>query len=393
MSNMAGDSFVVVMAPRATVSAQQKHSTLIPAASAASGARTYAVLACTFASLGGLFFGYDQGVTGGVLVMNSFLDDWCVGWHGQTYDACRAAAAALPARWLDYTLWYNMTYNVGCIAGALVGGWVADAFGRRVTIFTAGLLFCVGTSWIAREGGDGGDDLLLQPAMLQRVAIAMGLQVLQQATGINPMFAYGGLIFKDVAGDGVRAVLLLSVVNFLGTVPAMRWVDTCGRRQLLLLGAVGMVLGHAVAGAAFVLGCSGGGGDGSSCSAGAATGVLAGTAVFVAHFAVSWGPVCWIYPAEIFPLRVRAKAVALSTMANWVMGSAMASAVKLFPALDVSGVFFVFGALCAVAGTFVYFLCPETKGLLLEDIDALFTSGTTGSSKASTYEKVGTQAV
>ncbi|TYZ53917.1 hypothetical protein PybrP1_012217, partial [[Pythium] brassicae (nom. inval.)] len=48
------------------------------------GSRTYAIIVCVFASLGGWFFGYDQGVTGGVLVMKSCIGDWCVGWHGQT---------------------------------------------------------------------------------------------------------------------------------------------------------------------------------------------------------------------------------------------------------------------------------------------------------------------
>uniref|UniRef100_K3X9T5 Hexose transporter 1 n=1 Tax=Globisporangium ultimum (strain ATCC 200006 / CBS 805.95 / DAOM BR144) TaxID=431595 RepID=K3X9T5_GLOUD len=112
------------------------------------GTRTYAIIVCIFASLGGLFFGYDQGVTGGVLVMDSFVNDWCVGWHEQTYKDCTAKSSSLPNRWIDYTLWYNMTYNIGCIFGALLGGWVADKFGRRVTIFNAGLLFCIGTSWV-----------------------------------------------------------------------------------------------------------------------------------------------------------------------------------------------------------------------------------------------------
>ncbi|RLN95693.1 hypothetical protein BBJ28_00019339, partial [Nothophytophthora sp. Chile5] len=113
------------------------------------GKRTYAIIVCVFASLGGLFFGYDQGVTGGVLVMSSYLNDFCVGWHDQTMDDCTKAASDLPQRWVDFTLWYNMTYNIGCMIGALAGGWVADKFGRRVTIFQAGLLFCVGTSWVA----------------------------------------------------------------------------------------------------------------------------------------------------------------------------------------------------------------------------------------------------
>ena len=120
------------------------------------GTRTYAIIVCLFASLGGLFFGYDQGVTGGVLVMDSFINDYCVGedWNGFSYADCTADSSKLPTQWLDYTLWYNMTYNIGCIFGALIGGYVADKFGRRVTIFNAGMLFCIGTTWVTSPIAD-----------------------------------------------------------------------------------------------------------------------------------------------------------------------------------------------------------------------------------------------
>ncbi|GLE03420.1 hypothetical protein PINS_up012322 [Pythium insidiosum] len=202
----------------------------------------------------------------------------------------------------------------------------------------------------------------------------MFLQVLQQATGINPMFTYGGLIFKDVAGDGILSIFLLSVVNFLSTIPAMRWVDTYGRRSLLLIGAVGMVLGHLIAGITFTAGCDGDT-DKTNCGKAAGYIIVVGTSFFIFNFAISWGPVCWIYPAEIFPLNVRAKSVSLSTMANWIMGTCMTFVVKLFPALNINGVFFLFAVTCTGCGVFVYFFCPETKGMLLEDIESLFVSG------------------
>jgi len=227
---------------------------------------------------------------------------------------------------------------------------------------------------IAQEGNEAGWKELLQPSILKRVIITMLLQVLQQATGINPMFTYGGLIFKDVAGDGILSIFLLSIVNFVSTIPAMRWVDTYGRRQLLLIGAVGMVVGHLIAGITFTAGCNGNTDD-AGCSDGAGYVILIGTAFFIFNFAISWGPVCWIYPAEIFPMNVRAKAVSLSTMANWVMGTCMTWIVKLFPSLNINGVFFLFAATCTISGIFVYYFCPETKGILLEDIESIFHSG------------------
>ncbi|EGZ09554.1 hypothetical protein PHYSODRAFT_338327 [Phytophthora sojae] len=448
------------------------------------GSRTYAIVVCVFAALGGMFFGYDQGVTSSMLIMDSFLYDYCVGWHNFTYEECTRSTSDLPDEWTTFTVWYNMAYNLGCLVGAFIGGFVADKLGRRATIFCAGLLFCGGTCWVCfnksqahtlmyiariiqgfgvgnssfslplfgaemapkelrgmlsgfmqmtvviglflanvvniivynhdrgwrttngismappivvllgiwfvpesprwtyrhkgkeeaervlkrlrqtdnvghelevigdqiaeEEADDKGLLEIFEPSVRKRVIIAMMLQVLQQATGINPIMSYGALIFKDITNAGIYAAFFLSGVNFLSTIPAMRWVDTFGRRQLLLIGAVGMVGGWFI---------------------------CVGSAFFVFNFAISWEPVCWIYPAEIFPLGVRALAVALSTAANWAMGAVMTEVVKLFPHLNINGVFFLFAGLCCICGVFVYLFCPETKGIMLEDIEALFHSG------------------
>ncbi|OQR85734.1 hypothetical protein THRCLA_10640, partial [Thraustotheca clavata] len=109
------------------------------------GSRAYAIVVCVFASLGGIFFGYDQGVTGGVLVMDSFLKDFCYGFGGNTKEDCHESSQHLPDNWSTYTTLYNVLYYLGCIGGAYLGGVVADKFGRRMTIFTAGVLFCIGT--------------------------------------------------------------------------------------------------------------------------------------------------------------------------------------------------------------------------------------------------------
>ncbi|KAJ0411254.1 hypothetical protein ATCC90586_004170 [Pythium insidiosum] len=473
------------------------------------GSRAYAIVVCLFSSLGGLFFGYDQGVTGGVLVMPSFLDAFCVDVGKNSAADCREPVASkLPSNWLTFTTLYNVVYYLGCMLGAWLAAYVADRCGRRATVFSAGAFFCLGTAvlvatppkqhamalvarvvqgmgvgnssfalplfgaevapkeirgllsgfmqmtvvtglllanvvnyvvknaaegwrisngvamfpplvvmagifcvpesprWVFQHRGRQAAQMTLQrlrqtssvedeldaineqldeehhgrrvtwselvrPLVRRRVFIAMTLQLLQQATGINPVLTYGGQIFRDVAGDGILSLLVLTIVNFVSTIPAMRWVDTCGRRRLLLLGAVGMSLGHLVAAIAFTVGCLGDTNQ-SSCDRVAAYVIIVATAFFVFNFAISWGPVCWIYPAEIFPLRVRAKALSLSTMTNWAMGALMIGIPKLFPYLNINGVFFLFFALCLCCWAFVFLLCPETKGLLLEDIEALF---------------------
>ena len=489
------------------------------------GTSTFAIIVCVFASLGGLFAGYDQGVVGGVIVMDGFLKDFCVGYKpGFTMGVCTSDTKDLPGDWTNFTTWYNMTYNVGCIFGAIIGGFIADKLGRRMTIFTAGTLFIIGVcgvcfnpsgkttqvlifrfieglgvgnssfslplfgaemapkelrgflsgfmqmtvvtgimlanivnqfvehkrnGWritygiamiapavvmlgiffvpesprwvyvhkskdaaevalkrlrqldnvdeeleaigvtVREEGQQAPWSALMEGSIAKRVGIAMFLQLLQQATGINPMFSYGGLIFKDIAGDGIFSVFLLSAVNFVSTIPAMRWVDTTGRRKLLLIGAVGMVVGHLLAGILFTAECSGNE-DKVHCPSAWGYIIVACSAFFTFNFAISWGPVCWIYPAEIFPLNVRAKAVSLSTMANWIMGAVMTFVVKLFPSLHINGVLFLFAVTCTGCGTFVYFFCPETKGILLEDIDTIFNGGKAAAHDSTKYEEVAT---
>ena len=86
------------------------------------------------------------------------------------------------------------------------------------------------------------------------------------------------------------------------------------------------------------------------------------------------GTICWLYPAEIFPNNVRAKAVSVSTLANWIMNVAIADMVpQMLVAMSASGLFFFFGCFGVVCGLFVYVFVPETKGKSLEEIDAMWS--------------------
>ncbi|KAE9289552.1 hypothetical protein PR003_g25525 [Phytophthora rubi] len=182
----------------------------------------------------------------------------------------------------------------------------------------------------------------------------MVIQLGQQATGINPIMTYGSMIFKDITGAGVYASLLLSGVNCLSSGPGLIWLDKYGRRYMALIGAVGMVIGHLFAAILFTAVC-----DGNVDNAGCPT---------------------------IFPLNVRASAVSMSTAANWIGGAVMTEVVKLFPYLNVNGVFFLFAGLAVCYGVFIYFFCPETKGIQLEDVEGLFNHGYSTSTSPSFVE-------
>ncbi|CAF3941574.1 unnamed protein product, partial [Adineta steineri] len=108
----------------------------------------FAVLLAAFSSLGGWFFGYDQGVTGGIVVMNSFKNDFCVGIYGNA-SVCDLPVASLPSDYRRYLVLFTFLYNVGCFVGALfISSFIAERYGRRAIILTSAILFMIGTSMV-----------------------------------------------------------------------------------------------------------------------------------------------------------------------------------------------------------------------------------------------------
>ncbi|KAJ0389454.1 hypothetical protein ATCC90586_012060 [Pythium insidiosum] len=159
--------------------------------------------------------------------MDSFLNDYCIGWNGMTHDDCHKDSNNLPSRWLDFTLWYNMMYNIGCIFGALIGGYVADRFGRRVTIFNAGLLFCIGTSWVCFNKAQ-------EHALLLVARVIQGMGVGNSSFSL-PIFG-AEMAPKELRGflSGfmqmtiVTGLLLANVVNLIVEHHASGWRITNG---------------------------------------------------------------------------------------------------------------------------------------------------------------------
>eukprot|EP00658_Telonema_sp_P-2_P065755 TRINITY_DN54935_c0_g1_i1.p1 TRINITY_DN54935_c0_g1~~TRINITY_DN54935_c0_g1_i1.p1 ORF type:complete len:344 (+),score=61.89 TRINITY_DN54935_c0_g1_i1:199-1230(+) len=211
----------------------------------------------------------------------------------------------------------------------------------------------------------------------RRLLIGMAIQSGQNLTGINAIMYYAPSIFTS-CGFGSANLLaqgINGVVNFVATLWAFKVVDQKGRRQLLLLG--GVIMGGSMA----LLGGLGFGfshRDPDDSSGVVVSSKLVGYVcillvfVFVVGFAISWGPVCWLLPTEMFPVTQRARCVSLTTGANFFWNIA----VGLFTpvALDSIhwGVMLIFAGLSACNFLFVYFFLPETKGVPLEQVPQMF---------------------
>ncbi|KAF9204427.1 hypothetical protein BGZ59_001042, partial [Podila verticillata] len=227
-------------------------------------------------------------------------------------------------------------------------------------------------------------ELFRKPAV-RRVFLGMTLQSWSQLTGMNVAMYYIVFIFQGAGIQGEDANLKASsiqyVLNVLFTIPAILFIDRWGRRPVLIAGSTFMALWLFLIGGLMGKYGSATSFDGNKTTTwaiqdndAASHAVIACSYLFVCSFAISWGPVSWTYPAEIYPLRIRAKAVSLSTASNWAFNFILAYAVP--PALQniQYRTYYIFAGFCVAMTIHVFFMFPETKGRTLEEMDELFNS-------------------
>ncbi|KAH8826073.1 general substrate transporter [Flagelloscypha sp. PMI_526] len=226
---------------------------------------------------------------------------------------------------------------------------------------------------------------LLKPGIPRRVMLGMSLQMWSQLTGMNVMMYYVVYVFRAAGLTGSRANLIASSVNYVlnvaATVPAIIYIDKWGRRPMLLGGTIAMgFFLFLVGGLQSRYGHLGTLADGTETwiiegNKSATNAVIVMSYFFVCSFAITMGPVSWTYPAEIFPQKVRGKAVSLSTAANWIFNFALAYAAP--PALENIRwkTYFVFGTFNFACFIHVLFMYPETVGRTLEEMEDVFAEG------------------
>lgn len=206
---------------------------------------------------------------------------------------------------------------------------------------------------------------VMEPWVRPALVVGIALAFFQQVTGINTIIYYAPTIF-EFAGFGSHKVSILATVgvgtvNVLMTIVAIWFLDRLGRKPLLYIGLVGMALSLGLLGLAFYLpGMMG------------ALKMLTVLCVifYIASFAISLGPIFWLIIAEIYPLKVRGRAMSLATLSNWLFNMIVASTfLTLTEKLGKAGAFWFYAVVCVAAIIFCYFYVPETKGRTLENIE------------------------
>lgn len=200
------------------------------------------------------------------------------------------------------------------------------------------------------------------------IFVGIMLSVFQQAVGINAVLYYAPRIFKDMGMDNEMVfTVFMGVINILFTLVAVFTVERLGRKPLLICGSVGMALG--AFGVAVTFG-----------TPGLEMVTAASIMVYSASFMFSWGPICWVLIAEIFPNTIRGAAVAVAVAFQWIFNFIVSSSfvpmfnMHLTPGDDFGHWFTygLYGLVCVLAALFVWRLVPETKGKTLEDMTALW---------------------
>jgi SP family xylose:H+ symportor-like MFS transporter len=186
--------------------------------------------------------------------------------------------------------------------------------------------------------------------------------------GINVVLYYAANIFRDMGASTDSSLLqtiIVGVVNLLFTVVAILTVDKFGRKPLMIIGSIGMAVSMFALGLSFYTQHIG-------------LAALIFMLVYTAAFAMSWGPVCWVLLAEIFPNSIRSAlsiAVAAQWIANWVVS-------LTFPMMNDNGwltgkfhhgfSYWIYGVMGVLSALFVWKMVPETKGKTLEQIEHIW---------------------
>ena len=183
-----------------------------------------------------------------------------------------------------------------------------------------------------------------------KVVIIIGilLSVFQQFVGINVALYYAPRIFESMGAEKDASMLqtvVMGLVNVIFTVVAILTVDKWGRKPLLMIGSVGMAIG---------------------------IGTLVFIIIYTASFMMSWGPICWVLISELFPNKIRGKAVAVAVAAQWAANYFISSTYPAMMEFSSGGTYWFYGTMSVLSLIFVWKMVPETKNKTLEEMEHLW---------------------
>ncbi|KAL5349916.1 hypothetical protein ACLOAV_004950 [Pseudogymnoascus australis] len=202
----------------------------------------------------------------------------------------------------------------------------------------------------------------------RRMLLGSSSQLMQQVGGCNAVIYYFPILFQDVLKSTHDEAMLLGGVNMIvySIFATVSWfiIERAGRRNLFLIGSAGQCLSMVLVFACMIPG-----------TPAAGKGAAVGLFTYIAFFGATWLPLPWLYPAEINPIRTRARANAISTSVNWSSNFLIVMVTPIMITNISYGTYIFFAAMNACFIPIIYFLYPETKKRSLEEIDLIFAKG------------------
>ncbi|KAL9271827.1 Sugar transporter ERD6-like 7-like protein [Drosera capensis] len=199
---------------------------------------------------------------------------------------------------------------------------------------------------------------------LPKAHIGIGLMVIQQFGGINGVCFYTASIFKSAGFSTNIGTISYACIQVVVTVFGATLIDKAGRKPLLLVSGVGLVLGCSLAALSFYFKAH----DIATKASPALA--VAGILVYIAAFSVGMGAVPWVVMSEVFPINIKGIAGSLATLVNWFGAWAVSYTFNFLMSWSSYGTFILYAAINALAIVFVVYVVPETKGRSLEEIQA-----------------------
>ena len=202
---------------------------------------------------------------------------------------------------------------------------------------------------------------LIKPGLRLALIVGIGLSFFGQFTGVNVVIYYGPTILKNAGfqlGNALQFQVAIGIINFIFTIIAIWKIDKWGRRPLLIGGMSATFISLFIIALQFTLGVASG------------IWIVIMLCIYMASLAISINAVIFVLIGEIFPNRVRGRAMSIATFTNWGTNFTIAFIFPWFVStIGMNAGFFTFAAMCLISTIFFYKYVPETKGKSLEEIE------------------------
>jgi len=202
---------------------------------------------------------------------------------------------------------------------------------------------------------------LIKPGLRLALIVGVGLSFFGQFTGVNILVYYGPTILENAGyklGSALQFQVAIGIINFIFTIIALWKIDKWGRRPLLIGGMAATFISLLIIAMQFTLSVASG------------LWIVIMLCIYMASLALSINAVIWVLIGEIFPNRIRGRAMSIATFANWGTNFITAFIFPWYVAtIGMNAGFFTFAAMCLIAAIFFYKYVPETKGKSLEEIE------------------------